>query len=253
MHYEVTNVDAGATYAWQIINNTSGATITNSNGIPANGAVFADVDPGGPGSYAVQATPSNAGGSGGSCSVTTSVQANTSTTDLTDIQPVCPGTIVNSAPQHPAETAIALSVGPWMEIHSATRTTVFRLTLRASHPEIIRLECDTISKLTATAGFDSYSWTGPTPVNDPSGTCGPNKACLLIDKTGLYTVNVTDSNSCSGSQTAQLCFALTSPAPSAPARAYVTVPGSESKVSAQKPIVRDSLLAKVARILLLPF
>lgn len=373
-HYEVTNVDAGATYTWQLINNTSGATITNSNGIPANGVVFADVDPGGPGSYTVQATPSNAGGSGGSCSVTTSVQANTSTTDLQDGQSVCPGTNVNFtttasggdgncsfswtldgnaiadtdnsvsidttglAPgNHTVEVTVDCNCGPpavqnaTFEVKAptvindeidnaevcfgATDPVVFqvgasgagpltyawtldgnpatdadgddtKLTVDASalslgsHPVSVTVtgacnsdtsnanlvvnanptvtitlsqECDTISKLTATAGFDTYSWSGPTPVTDPSGTCGLDKACLLIDKTGVYTVDVTDSNSCAGSQTAQLCFTMTSPAPSAPGRASVTAPESESKVPAQKRVVRNSFLAGLTRVLLLPF
>ena len=373
-HYEVTNVDAGATYTWQLINNTSGATITNSNGNPANGAVFADVDPGGPGSYTVQATPSNAGGSGGSCSVTTSVQANTSTTDLQDGQSVCPGTNVNfsttasggdgncsfswtldgnaiadtdnsvsidttslSPGNHTVEVTVDCNCGPpavqnaTFEVKAPTSVTdeidnaeacdgatnpvVFqvaavgagplsyawtldgnpitdvdgddtKLTVDASalavgsHPVSVIVtgacnsdtsnanlvvnsnptvtitlsqECDTISKLTATGGFDTYSWSGPTPVNDPSGTCGLNKSCLLIDKTGVYTVDITDSNSCAGSQTAQLCFSMTSPAPSAPVRASVTLPGSESNVPAPKRVVRDSLLARLTRVLLFPF
>jgi len=72
--------------------------------------------------------------------------------------------------------------------------------------------CATSAKLTATAGFSTYSWTGPGILAD-DGTCGPTKSCILVNVTGVYNVTVTDSHSCSGSQNGQLCFTLTSPAP----------------------------------------
>ena len=372
-HYEVTNPEAGATYTWQLVNNTSGATITNSNGDPNNPPVFADVDPGGAGSYTVRATPSNAGGSGASCEVTTTVQANTSTTDLTDGVSVCAGAPVEysttasggdgncsftwtldgapladqdgspggnhvtidttglSTGNHTVQVSVDCNCGPpavqstTLNIKAPTVVTddidnvevcdtdtdpvVFQvaatgagtlsyawtiggnpatdadgddtkltvnpgdfnvgthavnvvvtgdcgtdsssanLVINANPTVTITLtqECDTVSKLTATAGFDSYSWSGPAHVVDATGTCGPDKNCLLVNKTGVYTVNVTDSNSCNGSQTAQLCFSLTSPAP---AQAKVEVPAKDSNV-ATKHAAKETFLAKLTRIALL--
>jgi len=373
-HYEVTNPEAGATYTFQLVNNTSGASITNSNGDPAAGTVFADVDPGGAGSYTVRATPTNAGGSGASCEVITTVEANTSTTDLTDNVSVCAGTNVEysttasggdgscsftwtldgaplddqdgspggshvtinttglSTGNHTVQVSVDCNCGPPAvqsttlnikpptvvtdEIDNvevcdtdtdpvvfqvaatgagtltyawtidgnpatdadgdATKLTVnpgdfnvgthavnvvvtgdcgtdsssANLIIHANPTVTITLtqQCDTISKLTATAGFDSYSWSGPTPVNDPTNTCGPTKSCLLVDKTGVYTVHVTDSNSCNGSQTAQLCFSLTSPAPAQQAKVEVPVTGSPAVT---KVAAKETFLAKVTRIALL--
>lgn len=371
-HYEVTNPETGVTYTWTLVNNTSGASITNSNGDPAGGTVFADVDPGGPGSYTVRATPMNAGGAGTSCELTTSVQANTSTTDLTDNVSVCAGTNVEysttasggsgscsftwtldgnplsdqdgtpggshvtidttglSTGSHTVQVSVDCGCGPPAvqsttfnikpptvvtdEIDNvnvcdtdtapvvfqvaatgagtltyawtidgnpatdadgdATKLTVnpgdfnvgthavnvvvtgdcgtdsssANLVIHANPTVTITLsqECDTVSKLTATAGFDSYSWSGPTPVVDATGTCGPTKSCLLVNKTGTYTVNVTDNNSCNGSQTAQLCFTLTSPAPSQPLRAMVEVPGTDSNAAPSAP-AKETFLAKLGR------
>ena len=376
-HYEVTNPEAGATYTWQIVNNTSGATITNSNGDPNNPPVFADVDPGGAGSYTVRATPSNAGGSGASCEVTTAVQANSATTDLTDNVSVCAGTNIEysttasggsgsctftwtldgnplsdqdgtpggnhvtidttglSPGSHTVQVSVDCGCGPpavqstTFNIKAPTVVTdeidnvevcdtdtdpvVFdvaatgagtltyawtvdgnpapadadgddsKLTLNPgdfavgthavnvvvtgdcgtdsssanlvinTNPTVtiaLTQECDTVSKLTATAGFDTYSWSGPAHVVDATGTCGPDKSCLLVNKTGVYTVNVTDANSCNGSQTAQLCFSLTSPAPSQSLRAMVEVPGTDSN-AVPKAAAKETFLAKLTRIALL--
>ena len=372
-HYEVTNPEAGATYTFQLVNNTSGASITNSNGDPALGTVFADVDPGGAGSYTVRATPSNAGGSGASCEVTTTVEANTSTTDLTDNVSVCAGTNIEysttasggdgncsftwtldgvalddqdgspggshvtinttglSTGSHTVQVSVDCNCGPpavqsttfnikpptvvtdeidnvevcdtdtapvvfqvaatgagtltyaWtiggnpatdadgddskltvnpgdfnVGTHAVnvvvtgdcgTDSSSANLIIHANPTVTITLtqECDTVSKLTATAGFDSYSWSGPTPVNDPTNTCGPTKSCLLVNKTGVYTVNVTDSNSCNGSQTAQLCFSLTSPAPAQQAK--VEVPAGSP--AATKVAAKETFLAKLTRVALL--
>jgi hypothetical protein len=371
-HYEVTNPETGVTYTWQLVNNTSGASITNSNGDPASGTVFADVDPGGPGSYTVRATPMNAGGAGTSCELTTSVQANTSTTDLTDNVSVCAGTNVEysttasggsgscsftwtldgaaftdqdgspggshvtidtsalSPGSHTVQVSVDCGCGPPAvqsttfnikpptvvtdEIDNvnvcdtdtapvvfqvaatgagtltyawtidgntatdadgdATKLTVnpgdfnvgthavnvvvtgdcgtdsssANLVIHANPTVTITLsqECDTVSKLTATAGFDSYSWSGPTPVVDATGTCGPTKSCLLVNKTGVYTVNVTDANSCNGSQTARLCFSLTSPAPNQPQQAMVEVPGKDFNAAPSAP-AKETFLAKLGR------
>jgi len=373
-HYEVTNPEAGATYLFQLINNTSGASIKNSNGDPNLGTVFVDVDPGGAGSYTVQATPTNAGGSGASCQVITTVEANTSTTDLTDNVSVCAGTSVEysttasggdgscsftwtldgaaftdqdgtpggshvtidttglAAGNHTVQVSVDCNCGPpavqsttlnikpptvitdeidKVEVcdsdtapvvfqvaatgagtltyawtidgntatdadGDATKLTVnpgdFSVGTHAVHVTVtgdcgtagssanlvinpnptvtitLTQACDTVSKLTATAGFDSYSWSGPTPVTDPTNTCGPTKSCLLVNKTGVYTVTVTDSKSCSGSQTAQLCFSLTSPAPQAQA---IVEPPAKDSAPATKVAAKETFLAKVTRIALL--
>ncbi|MFZ0061217.1 MAG: hypothetical protein WAL47_04200, partial [Pyrinomonadaceae bacterium] len=89
-HYEIQSPEAGVDYVWSLINNTSGANITASNGT-AGALIYADVDPGGPGTYTIRATPMNAGGAGTPCDLIVTVQANTAATDLTDIDPVCPG------------------------------------------------------------------------------------------------------------------------------------------------------------------
>jgi hypothetical protein len=67
--------------------------------------------------------------------------------------------------------------------------------------------CLTSAKLTATAGFDTYVWTGPGIVS------GQSTNQITVNATGVYKVTVTDSHSCSGSIDGQLCFALTTPAP----------------------------------------
>ncbi len=376
-HYEVDTPEAGVDYVWSLVDNTSGATITDSNGT-AGATIFADVDPGGPGTYTIKATPMNAGGTGTPCVAIVTVEANTSTTDLTDGLSVCAGTSVSysttaaggdgtcsytwsldgsaftdtdgtpggshvtigttglSTGSHTVQVSVDCGCGPPAvqsttfnikaptvvtdEIDNAevcegaTDPVVFqvaatgagtlsyawtldgnpatdadgddtKLTVNpsalsvGSHPVNVVVTgdcgtdsssanlvvnsnptvtvtlsqaCDTVTKLTAAAGFDSYSWSGPGFVVDGTGTCGLDKACLLVDKTGVYTVNVEDDNSCSGSQTAQLCFTMTSPAP-ASAQASVTAPGPETTLPAQKPIARESLLAKIAKVVFWPF
>ena len=70
-------------------------------------------------------------------------------------------------------------------------------------------ECDAFSKLTATPSGGSgsgygFSWTGPAgSIAADDGVCGPTRACILVTKTGTYTVTVTDSKSCSGAQEAR--------------------------------------------------
>jgi hypothetical protein len=358
-HYEVTNPESGVNYVWSLPVNTSGASISASNGT-AGSLIYADVDPGGPGTYTLRATPQNAGGTGTPCDIVVTVQANTAATDLTDISPVCPGTNANFSTtasggdgsctfawtldgnpltdtdnsvsidttgltpgNHTVEVTVDCGCGPTVKQSSTfavlTKTNItdevdnaeaclgstdlipfsvtavgvnlsYAWTLDSvsvggntssininpsalsagphevkvtvtgtcgsdtstanlqinSNPTVtitLSQACDTVSKLTATAGFDTYAWSGPTPVVDATGTCGPNKACLLVNKTGTYTVNVTDANSCDGSQTAQLCFTITSPAPSAPAGLPVKAPPS-------KPTARGSLLSKLVSVML---
>ena len=80
-------------------------------------------------------------------------------------------------------------------------------------------ECDAFSKLTATPSGGSgsgygFSWTGPAGgIAADDGVCGPSRACILVTKTGTYTVTVTDSKSCSGAQEGDLCLSLSSQGP----------------------------------------
>lgn len=102
---------------------------------------------------------------------------------------------------------------------SAEATATLTINAQPSATIALTQECDAFSKLTATPSGGSgsgygYSWTGPTDGIAPDdGTCGPTKACVLVTKTGTYTVTVTDSKSCSGSQEGNLCLSLSSQGP----------------------------------------
>jgi len=103
-------------------------------------------------------------------------------------------------------------------------------------------ECDAFSKLTATPSGGSglgygFSWTGPAgSIAADDGVCGPTKGCILVTKTGTYTVTVTDSKACSGAQEADLCLSLSSQGPPNQASKAVTMKAQPETPASPRPV-----------------
>jgi hypothetical protein len=89
-HYTPVTTVATSTYAWSI---TGNGTISASNGIPGNGPVYADVQPGASGSYTISAVESNAGGSAPACTLIVTVNASTVINTPPSPAEVCEGSI----------------------------------------------------------------------------------------------------------------------------------------------------------------
>jgi hypothetical protein len=103
--------------------------------------------------------------------------------------------------------------------------------------------CATGATLTATIHGGSgtastYAWSGPGIVGATNGQS------ITVNATGVYTVTVTDTKTCSGSIDGQLCFTLTSPAP--PIAAIQTRPSTSSYMALAKP--EPSFLTAMIRI-----
>jgi hypothetical protein len=126
---------------------------------------------------------------------------------------------------------------------SAEATATLTINGQPSATIALTQECDAFSKLTATPSGGSgsgygFSWTGPAGgIAADDGICGPTKACVLITKTGTYTVTVSDSKSCSGSQQGQLCLSLSSqgPPPSA-SKDVVIKPQAANRTPLTRPV-----------------
>ena len=80
------------------------------------------------------------------------------------------------------------------------------------------------------------------PSANQGWNCGLDKDCLLVDKTGVYTVT-SENATVAGSQTAQLCFTIDITCSGAPAGVPVKAPPS-------KPTARGSLLSKLVSAML---
>ncbi len=116
-------------------------------------------------------------------------------------------------------------------------------------------ECDAFSKLTATPSGGSgsgygFSWTGPAGnIAADDGVCGPTRACILVTKTGTYTVTVTDSKTCSGAQEADLCLSLSSQGPASQTSKAVTMK-AHAEIPASTRAVNNFFLAGLTQLAL---
>ena len=116
-------------------------------------------------------------------------------------------------------------------------------------------ECDAFSKLTATPSGGSgsgygFSWTGPAgSIAADDGVCGPTRACILVTKTGTYTVTVTDSKTCSGAQEADLCLSLSSQGPPSQASKEVMMKAIAENPTSSLP-VNNIVLAGLTQLAL---
>jgi hypothetical protein len=107
--------------------------------------------------------------------------------------------------------------------------------------------CATSATLTATGHGGSgsgYSFVWSTANGHIVGS--NTGASINVDATGTYNVTVTDSNSCGGSVTGQLCFTLTTPAPP-----VVSIPSQPSNTSAvARANTESSLFTRMISIIL---
>ena len=77
------------------------------------------------------------------------------------------------------------------------------LTASISNPTVsISVNTECAPTLTATAGFDSYLWSGPS-------NNGATTASITPSAPGVYTVTVTDAEGCSASASGTVCFTFT--------------------------------------------
>jgi hypothetical protein len=105
--------------------------------------------------------------------------------------------------------------------------------------------CATSATLTATGHGGSGSGYGFVWSTSNGHIVGSNTgASITVDATGTYNVTVTDSNSCGGSVDGQLCFSLTTPAPSV--GSIQSQPNNSTAVA--KANTGSSFLAKIFRI-----
>ena len=105
--------------------------------------------------------------------------------------------------------------------------------------------CATSATLTATGHGGSGSGYGFVWSTSNGHIVGSNTgASITVDATGTYNVTVTDSNSCGGSVDGQLCFSLTTPAPSV--GSIQSQPSNSTAVAKANP--GSSFLAKIFRI-----